>query len=327
MINDLESAQDTVRQQNEKLSIMAMKDALTGCFNRRAMFDRMAGIWADAKRHSHAVSIVMVDVDHFKSVNDKHGHAVGDQVLQRVARTLMAAAREVDTVCRYGGEEFCVLLPRADVEQSIIAAERLRSMIADLKIGELSVTSSFGIATTFNGGVASEKLLELADAALYAAKRTGRNRAIHADRMPANVPSSDANATATHLPPPAENAIPFPAVTALMAALEHRDLATAAHSRRVADLCVQIASGMMTTQDVLVLEVAALLHDVGKIGVPDCILLKPGALTPEEFEVMDRHSYIGIEIVQAAFKCDELSQIVRTHHAYYSGTPRQPNLP
>ncbi len=199
-------------------------------------------------------------------------------------------------------------------------------MIESLQIGELKVTASFGVATTINGEIASEKLLESADGALYAAKRTGRNRVIHAERMPANVPPPEPRRK-TEEAAPSEPGIPFPAVTALFTALQHRDLSTAAHSRRVADLCVAVAGGLMPTQDVLVLEVAALLHDVGKIGVPDSILLKPGPLTQEEFEVMDRHSFIGIEIVQAAFKSAQLSQIVRTHHAHYGGNPRQPNLP
>jgi len=328
MVEDLEKAQEIVREQNAQLSVMALKDPLTGCLNRRALFDRLGVVWSDAKRYTHPVSIIMVDVDHFKAVNDKHGHAVGDQVLQRVAQALTATARHGDVVCRYGGEEFCILLPHTDLDAAEQAAERLRHAIAALEIGSLRVTASLGVATNTPPDSVPEALIERADVALYAAKHTGRNRVVRADRMPANVP---APAAKTDEPAPlsetSRTQIPFPAVTALMAALQQRDMNTAAHCRRVADLCVLVGSDLLDAHDCLVLEVAALLHDIGKVGVPDAILLKPGPLTPEEFAVMDRHSFIGIEIIQAAFKSNQLTYIVRTHHAYFGGHPREINLP
>ncbi len=328
MVKDLEQAQEVVRQQNAQLATMALKDALTGCFNRRALFERMATVWSDARRYQTPVSVIMADVDHFKSVNDKHGHAVGDQVLQRVAQMLMSTARDGEIVCRYGGEEFCVLMPRADMAAAQIAAERLREAIEQLRIGPLLVTASFGVASIDARDANPEALMERADSALYAAKRTGRNRVVRADQMPAGLPPPPSKVDRIEgLPDDSQLAIPFPAVTALMSALQHRDVGTAAHCRRVADLCVLTASGLLAAQDIFVLEVAALLHDIGKIGVPDAILLKPGPLTDEEFEVMDRHSYIGIEIIQAAFKSHELTYIVRTHHAFYGSNPRQSNLP
>ena len=328
MVKELEKAQEIVHNQNAQLSVMASKDALTGCFNRRALFERLSTAWADAKRYKHPLSVVMVDVDHFKSVNDKHGHAVGDQVLQRVAHALMSAARQNDIVCRYGGEEFCILLPHTDTEPAEAAAERLRNAIELLRIGALCVTASLGVASRVQAHRDPEALIEAADAALYAAKRSGRNRVVRADRMPENVPTQPTRPDrAESIPETAKTSIPYPAVTALMAALQQRDLATAAHCRRVADLSVLVGEDLLDARDCLVLEVAALLHDIGKIGVPDAILLKPGALTPEEFEIMDRHSYIGIEIIQSAFKSNELTYIVRTHHAYYGANPRQTGLP
>jgi diguanylate cyclase (GGDEF)-like protein/putative nucleotidyltransferase with HDIG domain len=328
MVKDLKQAQEIVRQQNAQLSVMAMKDALTGCYNRRALFDRLSAVWADSKRYKHPASIVMVDVDYFKSVNDKHGHAVGDQVLQRIAQVLNSTAREGDVIARYGGEEFCLLLPHTDVDQAERAAERLRQAIEKLQIGAISVTASFGVTEIAAIDANVEALMERADNALYAAKRTGRNRVLRADQMPGGLPPQQVKADKIEaIASDSDAAIPFPAVTALMTALQHRDLGTAAHCRRVADMCVLIATGLLQTRDVLVLEVAALLHDIGKIGVPDAILLKPGPLTAEEFEVMDRHSYIGIEIIQAAFRSHELTYIVRTHHAFYDSNPRLTDLP
>jgi diguanylate cyclase (GGDEF)-like protein/putative nucleotidyltransferase with HDIG domain/PAS domain S-box-containing protein len=327
MVSDLEQTQKIVRQQNEQLSAMAMKDPLTGCLNRRALFERLAGVWDEVRRYHYPVSVMMIDVDHFKSVNDKHGHAAGDSVLQSVARVLQEQARATDIVARYGGEEFCFVLPHTALDGGEQVAERVRAAIESMRIGELSVTASFGVAALTGGDTAPQVIMERADEALYAAKRSGRNRVVRRDRMPANLPPKPVKSDRIEGIEPGQAAIPFPAVTALSTALQYRDSTTAAHSRRVADLCVLVAGDMMQISDVSLLEVAALLHDIGKIGVPDSILLKPGPLTTEEFELMDRHSFIGIEIIQAAFKSPELTYIVRTHHAYFAGNPRQPNLP
>lgn len=328
MVRELESAQTLVREQNAQLSVMASKDPLTGCLNRRAFFERVETIWDDSQRYQFPLSTVMVDVDHFKSVNDNHGHATGDQVLQRVVQALNESLRGGDVVCRYGGEEFCVLLPHTGIDQAELAAERIRKTIENMKVGNLRVTASLGVAMRAADTNAPETLIDQADTALYAAKRTGRNRVVRADRMPAEtaLPAPKERPVET-VPQDQRTPIPFQAVTALMAALQQRDVATAAHSRRVADLCVLVGASLLNARDCLVLEVAGMLHDIGKIGVSDAILLKPGALTAEELEIMDRHSFIGIEIIESSFKSPELTYIVRTHHAFYGRNPRQCGLP
>jgi putative nucleotidyltransferase with HDIG domain len=121
--------------------------------------------------------------------------------------------------------------------------------------------------------------------------------------------------------------IPFHAVTALISALHYRDPDTAEHSRRVADLCVACAAGLMNERERYILEVGALLHDIGKLGVPDAVLLKPGPLTPEERKIIETHDWIGVQILATAFTSDELTAIVRSHHAWYDGNRRQPDLP
>jgi putative nucleotidyltransferase with HDIG domain len=116
-------------------------------------------------------------------------------------------------------------------------------------------------------------------------------------------------------------------VTALMSALRYRDGKTADHSTRVADLCVTIAKGLMPLRECFLVEVAAMLHDIGKLGVPDAILLKPGPLTEEEWKLMRTHDQMGVEIISAAFGSEELTEIVRAHHAWFSGNPDNPGLP
>src|SRR5207245_2742340 len=127
----------------------------------------------------------------------------------------------------------------------------------------------------------------------------------------------------------AQNKAPilFSAVSALMSALSYRDKPTAEHSQRVADLCVMTAENLIPVSDMFVLEVAALLHDIGKLGVPDAILLKPGPLTPEEWKIMRSHDAMGEEIIAAAFASPELTNIVRMHHAWFGGSPHVANLP
>jgi putative nucleotidyltransferase with HDIG domain len=121
--------------------------------------------------------------------------------------------------------------------------------------------------------------------------------------------------------------IPYPAVAALLSALAYRDAATASHSTRVAELCVATASGFLSVKDTYVLEVGALLHDIGKIGVPDAILLKPGPLTREEWETMEIHDRIGVEIIGASFSNPQLLDIVKLHHATFGGSPDASHLP
>jgi diguanylate cyclase (GGDEF)-like protein/putative nucleotidyltransferase with HDIG domain len=270
----------------------------------------------------------MVDVDHFKRVNDQHGHAVGDKVLQNVGRILKSLARDTDVVCRYGGEEFCILLAHTNLEGATQGAERFRQAIESQPSAGICITASLGVSALGTGASSARDLLSQADEALYRAKRGGRNR-VHlwsSEDAPAQP-----QATGTSAEPPRDATtpaptIPFGAVTALMSVLAHRDKATAAHSHRVADLCVATASGLLGAGDCFVLEVAALLHDIGKLGVPDSILLKPGPLTEEEWSIMRKHDRMGAEIVQSAFANEELTRIVRSHHAWYGGTPKNPEV-
>ena len=322
MLTVLNDSRDEIHRKNEELTLLATRDPLTACLNRRAFYNLFETHWNATRKNNQALSCVMVDVDHFKAVNDTHGHSVGDQVLQDVSSILRAGARPTDVVCRYGGEEFCVLLPQTGLSEARVFAERLRRQIAEKQCGPIYVTASLGVSAMDLGASDPRELLDQADKSLYVSKRSGRNRVTLWSEVPADFAIELAESGRKQRGEDFEVDVPIPfhAVTALSSALAYRDALTAEHSRRVADLCVATAQGMMPERQCYVLEVAALLHDIGKLGVPDAILLKPGPLTADEWKVMRTHDRIGVEIISAAFSSPELTEIVRTHHAFYGGS-------
>ena len=182
-LEELERSRAQLEARNAELHRMATQDPLTGCFNRRAFFERGDPLIAAASdRGPTMLCCIMSDIDHFKQFNDRYGHAVGDLVIQAVARTLKDGLRPTDVLCRYGGEEFCLLLPNTPVAQGNMIAHRLRIAIMETAAASTgtpdvtTITSSFGLASTSQGIVSLEALIDAADSALYRSKKTGRNR-------------------------------------------------------------------------------------------------------------------------------------------------------
>ena len=164
----------------EKLQRQAIRDPLTGLFNRRYLVESMDREVRRAQRRSGQISVLMIDVDHFKRLNDTHGHAAGDLVLQRLTQSICEVVRREDIVCRYGGEEFVVVLPDENHVHALAKAEVVREAITEMRVEFLGVvitdlSVSVGVATLSDPSAAPESLLKLADAALYAAKKQGRN--------------------------------------------------------------------------------------------------------------------------------------------------------
>ncbi|WP_239025777.1 GGDEF domain-containing protein [Sphingomonas paeninsulae] len=167
----------------EKLRTQALRDPLTGLYNRRYMEDVLERYANLAERNGSPLSVIMIDLDHFKRLNDEHGHALGDAVLREVGGTLMGAIRPSDVACRYGGEELMVLLPDCSLAGAQAKAEIMRARIEGLSENHgFSITASFGVATTPESTDRCSDLLTNADAALYQAKQAGRNRVFVAPR-------------------------------------------------------------------------------------------------------------------------------------------------
>jgi diguanylate cyclase (GGDEF)-like protein len=181
-LNALEASREQIEQQNVELVRLAERDSLTGCLNRRALFSTAEPLLGKLRQEARNMACIMADIDYFKRVNDTHGHLIGDQVIVAAARTMSDRMRGADLLCRYGGEEFCIVLPGASEEAAVEAAERMRQEI-ERQVGpsirtveDLHITCSFGVTSLRSGAETLPELIELADFALYASKRSGRNR-------------------------------------------------------------------------------------------------------------------------------------------------------
>jgi diguanylate cyclase (GGDEF)-like protein len=293
---------------------VAITDGLTGLYNRR-FFEATLALEAEhATRSGRDLGLLVLDIDHFKRINDAHGHQAGDQVLRELAARLTAAIRGGDVVARYGGEEFVVLLRNTGIEAVPDTAERLRHAVGDVPV---VLTSDVWLAITVSvGGAAwpvhahsADELVRIADQALYAAKRLGRNR-VQIGRPPGGttmVRERDGDAVLVYLERLADQ------IDARQAAEEH----SAAISRWAGAIADHLGLGRDARQRC---ELAGRLHDIGKIIVPDEILLRPGRLTAREWAVLHRHPVQGARLVGLAEGLHQVAAIVRQHHERFDGS-------
>jgi diguanylate cyclase (GGDEF)-like protein len=173
-----------LQEVNARLHTLAVTDGLTGVFNHRRFQEALQTELVRAERHKRPLSVLMIDVDFFKKINDAMGHPAGDELLRRLAETLGADLRQTDLIARYGGEEFTVLLPESTKSEALQVAERMRAAVEALSnegtAWKLKVTVSLGVATYPEDGETGQGVLEAADQAMYLAKRQGRNRVVGA---------------------------------------------------------------------------------------------------------------------------------------------------
>jgi len=195
-VENLQQSRKELQEKTVELEYLATRDSLTGCFNRRAFMEKAERLYLEAIQNGTDLACMMVDIDHFKSVNDQFGHAAGDKVIQLVTGELRANARPDDIVGRYGGEEFCIMLPGVDSDNAVVIAERLRVKMKNAANGRLAtsmrITSSFGVAARNADITSPADLINLADRALYVAKEQGRNRVIAWEGV--NAPEHDGGA-------------------------------------------------------------------------------------------------------------------------------------
>jgi diguanylate cyclase (GGDEF)-like protein/putative nucleotidyltransferase with HDIG domain len=302
-----------MRQRNDqligRLYDAARTDPLTQLLNRRGFRDLLDLDLERARRSGGRTAVVVGDVDHFKQVNDRSGHSVGDAALKRVARLLEQGKRQIDVAARVGGEEFALIIPDADEDGALALAERLRLAVREEFLGAaVPITISFGIASYPAHGETAASLLRAGDEALYAAKESGRNRAVTytpmlRGRLGGGPERQDIGAER------------FVSVLLDLAeAVDLRFSGTARHSETVGRYAEMMARELgLPEERVIRLRLGGMLHDIGKIGVPDAILQKPGGLTDAEFAIIKQHPALGAQILEHPSLTD-IQTWVATHH-------------
>ncbi len=299
---------------------LATIDPLTGVWNRRSLEEALQREKDRSERFHHSFSILMLDVDNLKILNDTYGHLLGDEVIKTIARTIKSSCRRIDMVGRYGGDEFVVILPETDRKGAVKVSEKILSRIKSKSLTapdgtKIPLSVSIGIASYPLDAEDVEKLLSLADAAMYRAKLTGGGRAV--------VISEEVE----------ETPVPFDALGGLLMAINSKDNYTLKHSLDVARVACTLGRALgLPEEDIKTLEIAGKLHDIGKIGISSSILKKPGPLTPEEWEIIKEHPTLGRLIMQHLSQLEVVLQTILYHHercdgkGYPEGVQRE-NIP
>lgn len=315
---DLLSAHRQLSAAHAELAGLATTDPLTALANHRALASIIDAELARARRYERGCALLFMDIDHFKELNDACGHAAGDRALRELGELVNKVLRSIDTLGRWGGEEFVVVLPEIDAGQAMTIAERIRKTIAAHRFevaGGSHLTVSLGVASYPHDGGTRSGLLDAADRAMYAAKWLGRNQTFAAsDPVLASIESSHGGVSM-----PDERVL-MGAVDALALLVDLRDKGTSEHSLHVAKLAQHVAVALdCTPEQTRAVYLAAKLHDIGKIAVADAILQKTAPLTAGEWRAMRQHPTIGADVVARIGRLADIAPIIRGHQERYDG--------
>ena len=332
----------------QRLQQQSITDGLTGIKTRRFFWEALSSEWKRASRSGRPFSVVLIDLDKFKEVNDSLGHLEGDLVLARVGRLLEQKCRQSNVVARYGGDEFIILMPETGIEQAQVLAERLRLWLAtDPMLEEHHITGSFGVASFPVHGFSIEDLIRMADEGMYLSKRGGGNKvstsepfregsAVHRQLISSYIEgflqrqqngpdhleelvgtlrklcatTGDGGAIAMR-----------EAVEALAQSAEMREPNAVGHGERTAHFAGIIARGLsLSTKEIDDIAFAGRIHDVGKLFVEERILNKSGPLSEAEFSLIKTHPQVGAEILRAIPHAENVAHAVAAHHEAFDGS-------
>ncbi len=308
----------------EQLRRNALVDGLTDLWNHASFRDQLENEFQRTRRYGGEVTLMMVDLDHFKAINDTYGHEVGNSVLKLTARHLKNGVRETDRVARYGGEEFAVICPETSLDDAAGLAERLRETLpihVQLPAQpDLLIHASFGLASSSDPRVQSvSDLINLSDQSLYQSKHAGRNRVTRCDRLDAADPDPAMRAPEVERLRKEVVALSLRAkeyclqsVWALIQALEARDGYSAWHSRNVTLYTKWLVEDMGWPKQLkTAIANAAMLHDLGKIGLPDDLLLKPQSSNPAEAALLREVPLVTCKILEPLRVFETETTIIR----------------
>jgi diguanylate cyclase (GGDEF)-like protein len=306
----------------------AAHDRLTGLVNRETLLTTLGSEIERATRHHKWLSVAFIDIDRFKPINDTYGHHAGDSVLREIARLIGDNIRGSDMFGRYGGEEFMLILPETTPEEATVLSEHLRQLVMDHKLTVaprqgLQVTISIGVAGDVGSQLQSDRLVDQADAAMYAAKSLGRNRTYRYRAVDDNAPvrrapiSAERRAAATAIGQWASDT----AAEALASVLAPQPQ----HGGQPSDLIATLATGMalqmgLSQEEIERIRIASLLHDLGKLAVPLEILDKRSSLSDNEWQAIGEHPRIGQVILEQASSLREAVPTVLHHHEHCNGS-------
>jgi diguanylate cyclase (GGDEF)-like protein len=296
----------------------ANTDELTGLFNHGFFHQRLEEEIARSSRYGEVFSLIMTDIDDFKRCNDISGHLAGDDILRSISNLVRETVRNSDICFRYGGDEFAIILPQTTVEGSRIVAERIRQGVESLADRPVSpVTISIGIASWPTDGVLKDDLIRSSDAALYHSKHTGKNRInIACEVALSEVFRIEASTNQDR----SDTQALLKTIYSLAASVDARDADTQGHSQKVSGYAVRIAEAMDFARDSIErIKTAGLLHDIGKIGIPEQIFRKTGLLTADEREVIQAHPNLGVSIIKHVDSLRDCLAGIQYHHEHYDG--------
>ena len=319
---------NATRYQQARLT--SLTDTLTGVGSRKLLEDKLQAEFDRAKRYKRPFSVAIIDLDHFKLINDTLGHAAGDDAIRRLAACMDAERRTPDVLARYGGDEFVILMPETTAADATILLERIRAAAQRIQLDqEITLSISCGVAESLpDQDDGAREVMRRADLALYEAKNAGRNCVKLWDKaMARRLNTNDLEIEKIKrlqrrvigLSEKAEKMF-MESIWGLVQALEAKDTFAKRHSENVMYYAVALAETMtLGPRHVDLIRRAAMIHDIGKIGIPDAILLKPDQLTPHERRIVEQHPLIAVRILEKMSFLEREVAIVRHHHEKWNG--------